>query len=467
MIIEREVLVIGGGPTGSIVATLLARQGHQVLLVSAEKREGGLPVETVVPGAAATLERLGLKAIIDPAGGKNIVLEGPSRHGRCWSHSDLEIEDLAPAERGWRFLRPAFDRWLREQALTAGVEFFERTRATGNLPATGSGEVHLDQDGKSITVAASLVIAATGRNTGAPLLPVEITDRLPEMIALSAVIESTAEEAQSSLIEAVAEGWLWWLPIDEARISLALFCDPAQVKALGRDEVWNSALQAARGPARDIHSSSSRGTLATARFQQSSGQLFLAGDAISAIDPLSSQGLEKALVSAEATARAARTVLLGKADQQTMVDHRQRWERRLFRLHRQRAIDLYHVENRFSQHPFWTARQRLDNQQHSISAPLPQRLVAAPQLHHESRWVAEDDHLVARPGIRLNDSDEEAIDQIGSIPSAVLLELVGDGIELSQLHSRASRMPFFIQQSPATLTKILHEMYRLGLLIQG
>ena len=42
VIIEREVLIIGAGPTGCVVATLLARHGHQVLLVSDDGREGGL-----------------------------------------------------------------------------------------------------------------------------------------------------------------------------------------------------------------------------------------------------------------------------------------------------------------------------------------------------------------------------------------------------------------------------------------
>ena len=89
MISEPEVLVVGGGPTGCVIATTLAHQGHQVMLASDERREGGLPVETMVPGASTTLERLGLTDAIG-----NCAIDGPPRHGRCWSRSDLEIEDL-------------------------------------------------------------------------------------------------------------------------------------------------------------------------------------------------------------------------------------------------------------------------------------------------------------------------------------------------------------------------------------
>ena len=461
MISEPEVLVVGGGPTGCVIATMLAHQGHQVMLASDERREGGLPVETMVPGASTTLERLGLTDAIG-----NCAIDGPPRHGRCWSRSDLEIEDLDESHRGWRFLRPALDRWLRQRASEAGVEVMEATRASGTLPAAGCGEVVLDQDGQVTTVEAKLVIGATGRASGPPLLPVETTEKLPDMIALSTIVESPEAETEASLIEAVAEGWLWWLPFGDGRASLALFCDPAEVRTTGRNELWNSALQSARGPARKADSVTIRGTIATARLNQTTGSLLLAGDALSAIDPLSSQGLEKALVSAEATALAARTVLIGDADLATMVESRQRWERRLFRLHRQRALEMYHAEKRFSEHPFWSARHAVTEPRITSTATPTGRLAPATDLQREPRWVADGDRLTARNGIRLAASDEESIDQIGSIPTPVLLELVGDGIEMEQLRQRAAQVPFFIDQSPATLSQILQEMCRLGLLIE-
>jgi flavin-dependent dehydrogenase len=459
---EREVLVVGGGPTGSIVATMLARSGHQVLLVCEERREGGLPVETVVPGAITTLERLGLTCAVGEC-----AIPGPARHGRCWSSSALDIEDLDDSHRGWRFLRPALDRWLRARARESGVEVMQATRATGPLPKTGCGEVKLEQAGRTITIETGLVIAATGRASGSPLLPVEVVDRLPDMIAISTVVDGEPADADASVVEAVAEGWIWWLPFADGRSSLALFCDPAEVRDRGRDEVWTSALRAAVGPAATVESAQLRGTLATARLHRATGNLLLAGDAISAIDPLSSQGLEKALVSAESTALAARTVLIGESDLETMVETRGRWERRLFRMHRQRALDLYRSEGRFIEHPFWSARHRLMETNSPESSAPTGRLTPASDLLQSPRWVPDGDRLVARDGLRLSSSDEESIDQIGSIPTRVLMELVGDGIEMRHLHQRVADVPYFIDQSPAHLRKILQEMCRLGLLVES
>ena len=94
MIIEREVLIIGAGPTGCVVATLLARHGHQVLLISDDGREGGLPVETVVPGASRTFERLGWSPLLEDPTPHPFLHPGPSRRGRCWGSSMLDIQPL-------------------------------------------------------------------------------------------------------------------------------------------------------------------------------------------------------------------------------------------------------------------------------------------------------------------------------------------------------------------------------------
>jgi flavin-dependent dehydrogenase len=467
VIIEREVLIIGAGPTGCVVATLLARHGHQVLLVSDDGREGGLPVETMIPGASRTFERLGWSHLLEESTPHSFLHPGPSRRGRCWGNSMLDIQPLERSQRGWRFLRPGLDHWLQEQAVQAGVELRKHTRASGPLPSSGQGPVALSTpDRSSVTVDAKLVIAATGRSSAPPFLPVEIEERLPETIALSTIVEDVSEETDISIIEAVVHGWIWWLPLGDGRASLALLCDPAEVKALGRADIWKRAIQSVQGPARNCSTASTRGTPATARLNSISTGLLLAGDAISAIDPLSSQGLEKALVSAEATALAARTVLLGDASAATMGDHRQRWERGLFRIHRQRALDLYRSETRFPEAPFWQARHALVESKQTV-ANLPVGLLCpSPQLQRHPRWVAAGDRLVRRDGYRLASSDEESIDHFGSVPTAALIELIGDQLPMNQLHPRASKIAPLVQQSPATLTTILGEMCRLGWLIE-
>jgi len=464
VILQREVVVIGGGPAGCVTSMLLAHHGHQVLVVSDSRREGGLPVETVVPGATPLFQRLNLLDAIEKP--NDFSLRGPQHHGRCWSQPTLEVQSIDERERGWRFLRPAFDLWLRGRAQEAGVEFISAGRAIGSIPSTGQGVITIQGEQGPITVEATRIIAATGRSSCAPLLPVEIEDQLPPMIALSTVIDDLDGEKDTSIIEAVPQGWVWWLPFGDGRCNLALLCDPAQVRQRGAQELWAQAMACTAGPARNSGDASCRGTVATARLNRCTEGLHLVGDAISAIDPLSSQGLEKALVSAEATARATRTVLLGEADAVTMADHRQRWERGLFRLHRQRALTLYRSEQRFSDQPFWQARHAIADQPHRARSLPTGTLTPSPDLQPHPRWVPQSDRLVKRAGFRLASSDEESIDHFGSIPSATMLELVGDQLPMDQMHQRASQMAPLVEQSAATISSILGEMCRLGWLLE-
>ena len=56
----RDVVVIGGGPAGSTVATLVAREGHDVLLLEREQFPRFRVGESLMPATYWTLERLGM-----------------------------------------------------------------------------------------------------------------------------------------------------------------------------------------------------------------------------------------------------------------------------------------------------------------------------------------------------------------------------------------------------------------------
>ena len=57
---ERDVIVMGGGPAGSSVATLVAAAGHDVLLLDRETFPRYRVGESLMPATYLTLQRLGL-----------------------------------------------------------------------------------------------------------------------------------------------------------------------------------------------------------------------------------------------------------------------------------------------------------------------------------------------------------------------------------------------------------------------
>ncbi len=58
---ECDVLVIGGGPAGSTMATLLARQGRRVVMLEKEHHPRFHIGESLLPGNVELFEKLGVR----------------------------------------------------------------------------------------------------------------------------------------------------------------------------------------------------------------------------------------------------------------------------------------------------------------------------------------------------------------------------------------------------------------------
>src|SRR5215467_14537752 len=66
--LTADVVVIGGGPGGSTTATMLARQGWQVLLLERERFPRDHIGESLLPASIPVLEELGVLPAVQEAG---------------------------------------------------------------------------------------------------------------------------------------------------------------------------------------------------------------------------------------------------------------------------------------------------------------------------------------------------------------------------------------------------------------
>ncbi len=125
-----DVIVVGGGPGGSTVASLVAKKGHRVLLLEKDKHPRYQIGESLLPNTVGLCKMLGVLPKVERAGftpktggvsywGRNqegfgfsfAEAPGRRRHGKHWAY---QVE------------RKKFDKILIDHARTCGVTVRER-----------------------------------------------------------------------------------------------------------------------------------------------------------------------------------------------------------------------------------------------------------------------------------------------------------------------------------------------------
>lgn len=158
-----EVVVVGGGPAGSLTATYLAQKGHDVVLLDKQKHPRYNVGESLIPDfwkytdMAGASGKILADGFIQKAGGT------VSWKGRINTHTF----------RGFGYKRPAlhverdrFDHILLENAREKGVKVFEETGVTTtNFDDPGNPVVHYRyQDQPAGDLACKYVVDASGQS---------------------------------------------------------------------------------------------------------------------------------------------------------------------------------------------------------------------------------------------------------------------------------------------------------------
>jgi flavin-dependent dehydrogenase len=268
-----DLLIIGAGPAGCAAAIQARRAGLTVLVVEASERRTATPGETLHPGVEPIFERLFVR--------EAILRENFHRHRGIWVEWDLPRrfqaygEDEAGPWLGFQVDRGRLNDILRAAALDLGVEL-KRVAAEGLL-AHSAGVKGLIADGGELR--ARWTADATGRQAWlAHQLKLPRRRCSPSMFARF----GWANDADAALdgqpcIKADHRGWSWVAPLGgerTAHVALEVCAgDEGSVKQPGTDVTWRICPDCA-GPG-----------------------YFLLGDAAAVLDPLSSHGVLRAMMS--------------------------------------------------------------------------------------------------------------------------------------------------------------------------
>ncbi len=334
-----DVMVVGGGPGGSSVATRLAVRGWRVLLLDkARFPRDKVCGDFVSPRSLRMLETLGCGSLLEQAGPNRLT--GASLHlgsQRITAGEIPQIEDLP----GYGCTLP---RYILDELI------FRRARAVhvDTIEGCEVKNVAIDADGVTLSAQRSktpcsfrgrLVIAADGAHSVvAKALGVDNRDPKSTMLALRAYyngVEGDPSQAEISFDESFFPGYAWIFPVgpDRANVGLGMVMDVYQryrINLRERLTTWIAQDPVARArlggatldgpivgwPLNTYHTAG--GNYAD--------RVLLIGDAANFVDPINGEGIQKALESAGIAAGVADEALRAdQLDARFLSRYEQRW----------------------------------------------------------------------------------------------------------------------------------------------
>ena len=339
------VCVLGAGPAGCVAAYRLATLGHEVTLLARARHRRHMSGETVPDSVPKLLHGIGLGHVVESAAYR-LVTDGLS----LW---ETETPTLHPSP-ALLLRRDLFDALLRRSAEDAGVRVVEVARASPRRLSGGGWQVTLTSAGAQVET--EFLVDARGQRRGPPLGA--------PTIALMTDWRDAPPLPATTCIEAVCEAWAWGGAAPGRRQAAACFLDPERLKGLdaaARLALYLDVLAGMRLLRPLLGGQICAPPLvldATARVAVNLAEpdRIAVGDAAVATEPLSSQGLQGAIVSALQGAAVAHTVLTHPDDAGLALDfHRSR--RLATARHAQRHAASFHsfALARFKT-PFWRRR---------------------------------------------------------------------------------------------------------------
>ncbi|HEX2790303.1 MAG TPA: NAD(P)/FAD-dependent oxidoreductase [Steroidobacteraceae bacterium] len=308
---QTDVLVIGGGPAGSTVATLLARRGHHVTLLEKERHPRFHIGESLLPANLPLLEQLGVAEQVRAIGMQKWGAEFVSPwDGRQQDFRFAEAWDKSMPY-AYQVRRSQFDEILIRNAAQAGAHVIEGCRVRSVELQRGARVEARHQDGRRQHWQARYLVDASGRDTFlASNLGVKRRNPRHNSAAIfghfSGAERNPGERAGHISIYWFDHGWFWFIPLHDGASSIGAVVWPYYLKSRSvpvREFFLATIAQCAPLARRLANATLISEVEATGNYSYSStrshgeGYLLL-GDAYAFIDPVFSSGVLLAMHSA-------------------------------------------------------------------------------------------------------------------------------------------------------------------------
>lgn len=319
-----NVIVIGGGPSGSTVSTLIAQKGYRVRLFEREKGPRFHIGESLIPQTYWVLQRLNMLPKMKASHYiKKYSVQFVGSSGRL--SEPFYFVDHKPHESSqtWQVRRSEFDEMMLKNAAEHGVDVqegvrvlevvFEGDRAVGVRLQDANGEERVER--------ADVVVDASGQST---LIQGKLGLREwdPELKKAAcwtywegAYRDTGHDEGATVVLQVQGKaGWFWYIPLHDNIVSVGIVASHEYLfKNRGSKDfetIYNEELEKcpavkqriANAKRSDIYRAAKEYSYRTK--QVAGNGWALVGDALGFLDPLYSSGVLLALKSGELAADA-------------------------------------------------------------------------------------------------------------------------------------------------------------------
>ena len=301
-----DVLVIGGGPAGSTIATQLVRQGRSVVMLEKDHHPRFHIGESLLPGNVALFDKLGVREQIDRIGMPKFGIEFVPQEGPERSYVDF-AEGWDPSKgQAWQVRRSDMDEILFRHAGQQGTLTLEGAQVRQVTFDEGGADVTAQmEDGSQRQWRARFVVDASGRDT---LLANQFKTKHKNDRHNSTALFGHFRHARrlpgkregNISICWFEHGWFWFIPLADGTTSVGAVCWAYYLKA--RDKPLKDYFFDTLKLCPELHDRLKDAELvddkvhATGNFSYSSDRAtgdryLMIGDAYTFIDPMFSSGV--------------------------------------------------------------------------------------------------------------------------------------------------------------------------------
>lgn len=285
-----DVIIVGAGPAGTVLAQELAKKDISVVLLEKESLPrykccaGGLSVR------AAKLLNLDISQVVEnEINGATITYNGDRPYHRQYRE---------PV--GYTVMRDKFDQLLARQAEIAGAVIFQAHKATGII---------MEDEGVRVYTAAGEFSSkfVVGADSGRGLVSSALAFKreISNVVTIESEIIVTEKirqkwHSQITIDLGRLHGYAWVFPKSD-HLSIGIGCHGLKPKGLKRHyEEFLNSLQL--GPYSIVKQSGALIPICKGKFSAVRGRAALVGDAAGLADPLTGEGIYNAILSAKLAA---------------------------------------------------------------------------------------------------------------------------------------------------------------------